>query len=366
MSALTSLAERLTAKTWTPEIVESYLGPLQRCAVTHAADEAGRAKAASGGAVSALLIRALATGAADAALVTRTVVEDGRVRARYEIATTADEVLAAQGSTYVLGDFVRDAIPLIAQYPGKVAVVCLPCEATAIARRANLAEKVAFVIALFCGHASRPELVDQVVERLSADVDSPLSAFRFRSGHWRGVLTATFADGTVVERPFSTFGTYQNLYYASAKKCMFCGDHFGYNADLCAGDLWSSRYANDPVKHTAVVAKTERGESVLADAEASGALVAETVEPEVILEGQRRVAPFHYNTSARARAAARKGMRIPDPGYKVAWHEALAARIVIGNYLATLTEEDLRAVLARPAWRHKLMLYVLKGLESLS
>ena len=168
VSRLGAIAERLTAKRWTQALADQYMGRSRRYCVAHAADESVRESAASGGAVSALLLSALASGEADACLVARTVVEDGRVRLRYELATSAADVLAARGSTYVLGDFVREAIPLIESAPGRVAVVCLPCEATALSKRPELAEKVALVIALFCGHASAPELVDQLAERLGA------------------------------------------------------------------------------------------------------------------------------------------------------------------------------------------------------
>lgn len=366
MSAITRIAERLTARTWSADEIDAFLGPALGCAVTHAADESVRSAAASGGSVSTLLIGELASGRADAALVTRSVVVGGRVRARYELVSDAEGVLEARGSTYVLGDFVREGLPLIESHPGRVAVVCLPCEATALSRRPDLAEKVSLVITLFCGHASRPELVDAVVERLAPTPDAVLESFRFRSGHWRGQLTARFAGGEVVTKPFSVFGTPQNLYYASAKKCLFCGDHFGYNADVCAGDLWSARYAKDPIKHTALVMKTERGAAAVAAARESGALAAEDVGCEVVIDGQRRVAPFHHNVSARARAARRYDIRIPDPGLRVRWHEALAARIVLAGYKTTETEDGLRRALDRPSWYRKLVLYVLKGLESLS
>jgi coenzyme F420-reducing hydrogenase beta subunit len=366
VSGLGAIAERLSAKRWTQALADDYIGASRRYCVAHAASATVRDSAASGGAVSALLLSALASGDADACLVARTVIEDGRVRLRYELATSQADVLSARGSTYVLGDFVREAIPLIESAPGRVAVVCLPCEATALSKRPELADKLALVIALFCGHATRPELVDHLADRLVGQADSQLTDFRFRSGHWRGQLSASFADGTVVERPFSVYGRPQNLYYAAAKKCLYCGDHFGYDADVCAGDLWSARFKDDPIKHSALVVKSPRGLSALETAEKAGVLEAEDVGFETVLDGQRRGAPFHWNVSARSKAGRRLGIAIPDHGQPVAWHEHLAARIVLRNALATQTPEGLARVLARPAWYDKLLLYVLKGLESLS
>jgi len=364
---LSAIAERLTRKRWTAEDVASIVGDVRDVRLTHAAGEDVRASAASGGSVTALLAHALESGAADAALVCVTSVEEGRVRARYRLATPAAGVLPARGSTYVLGDFLHEALPLIAAHPGRVAVVALPCEITALHVRPELAEKIAFTVALFCGHASRPELIDAVTEKLCAEeARSDLVGFRFRSGHWRGTMSASFADGCTVERPFSRFGTLQNLYVGCAKKCLFCGDHFGYDADIAAGDLWSARYKSDPIKHTAVLARTERGVAALEAATNAGALVSAGLTVTDVLDGQRRVAPFHHNVTARHEAGRRVGITIPDRGQRVAWHERLAARMVLATYLATVTPEGVDREVHRPRRLQQLRLLILKGLESLS
>ncbi len=364
---LAAIAERLSRKRWTPEEVASIVGDVRDVRLTHAATEDVRASAASGGSVTALLIHALESGTADAALVCVTSVENGRVRARYRLATTPAEVLAARGSTYVLGDFLHEALPLIAAHPGRVAVVGLPCEITTLSARPELAEKVAFTVALFCGHTSRPELVDAVTDKLCAEEGrSDLVGFRFRSGHWRGVMRAEFTDGSSAKRPFSRFGTLQNLYVGCAKKCLFCGDHFGYEADISAGDLWSARFKSDPIKHTAVLARTERGSAAVDAAVAAGTLADTVLSVTDVLDGQRRVAPFHHNVTARHQAGRHLGITIPDRGQRVAWHERLAARMVLQTYLDTLTPEGVAREVNRSRRLQQLRLLILKGLESLS
>jgi coenzyme F420-reducing hydrogenase beta subunit len=365
---LAAIAERLTAKTWTDEIVGAYVGPFEHSCLAHATDDAVRAAAASGGAVTAILAALLEAGRIDGALVCVSAIEDGRVRARYRIATTREGLLEARGSTYVLADFVSEALPLIEAFDGRIAVVALPCEITALSRRRGLVDKVVVRLALFCGHATTSGLVDHLTERFSKQAGgSALTSFRFRTGHWRGVMRAGFADGTVLERPFSTYGLYQNLYYFAAKKCMFCGDHFGYDADLCAGDIWSAKYRSDPIKRTALIAKTPAGEGAITLAEERGACEVVEVGIGEVLDGQRRVAPFHFNVAARSQAGAALGIRIPDgPGGRVRWHERLAARIALKDYLATTTPEGAAAVLRMDRRLLKLRLLLLKGLESLS
>lgn len=359
-------AERLTAREWVSGDIDTLIGPLERARVGYAAATEVREQAASGGAVTALLLHLLATGQADGALVCVTAVQAGRVRAEYRIATTPEQVLEARGSTYVLGDFVHEAIPLVESFDGRVAVVGLPCEITAVRQRENLAGKVVCRIALFCGHATRPELVDALTEHLSAEAGAELTFFSFRTGAWRGVMQARFANGVVIERPSSTYLLYQNLSYFVARKCLACGDHFGYDADVCAGDLWSYRYKSESIKHTALLAKTPTGDDLLDSAREAAALVSREVPVTDVLDGQRRIAPFHHNVTARHHAGARHGVSVPDRGQPVRWHERMAARMALGAFVASTDIDDARRLLGRPRWILKLRLYVQKGLESLS
>ncbi len=364
---LGKIVDRITAHRWTGAEIASLVGEVRESHIAHAADEAVRSGAASGGAVSGLLIAALESGRVDGALVCATSVEDGRVRARYRIARTRDEVLAARGSTYVLGEFGREAAPLIREFEGKLAVVALPCEIALVRHDPSMSEKVELAIALFCGHTSETQFVDAMTDRLAASVGGgKLETFRFRSGHWRGRLTATYDNGAVVDKPSNHYLLYHNLYFGTPKKCMFCGDHFGYSADISAGDLWSQKYKNDPVKHTALLVKTERGEEALSAAVASGVLVASPVPLREVLDGQRRTAPFHFNVTARSQAGAPLGMRVPDKVRTgVRTHERAAARMTLRNHLASQDTEGSARVLAANRRLLKARLYYLKGLESL-
>lgn len=364
---IAAIAERLTAKTWTPEIAKAYVGPYRRTCIAHASDPAVRETAASGGAVTAVLSTLLESGAVDGAVVCRSATSEGRVRARYCVATTREELLEARGSTYVLGRFVSEAMPLIADFDGRLAVVGLPCEITALTRRPELDAKVAVRIALFCGHATTHELVDHVVDQLAKETGGELTSFRFRVGHWRGMMRAGFDNGAVVEKPFAYYGLYQNLYYFAAKKCMYCGDHFGYDADLCAGDIWSQRYKSHAIKYTALIAKTDAGLRAIEEAEETGTVGTLDVPIDHVLDGQRRAAPFHYNVSARSQAGAKLGIKIPDRlGAPVRWHERMAAGIALRGFLATRTPEGAAKVLRANRRVLKLKLLLFKGLESLS
>lgn len=369
------LVARVLRRPWTAEDTEAYLGARLGAVLAHATDDDLRAGAASGGAVSALLAHLLESGRIDGALVCRAqVVADacGKrcVRPRFGIARTRAEVLAARGSAYVATDFAADALPLIEAFDGRLAVVGLPCDLTLLRRRMGadpaLADKVAIAIGLVCGHNSVPALIDSTVERLEAEAGARLNDFQFRVGHWRGQLRATFENGTVIEKPSSYYNVYQNLFYFADRKCMHCGDHFASAADIAAGDVWSYRLKDDPVKHTGVLVKTEAGRDTLSSAVDAGVIGTAPLSYEELLEGQVRTAPLHRNVCARAAAAKRYGVKIPvRESMPVSWHERLAAGIIVRNWHATSTPEGARKVLRVPRGLLKGYLYVLKGLESL-
>ena len=362
-----SLVDRLTAHAWTGAEIDALVGDVRGTCIAHAAETEVRDEASSGGAVTALLLSLLEAGEVDGALVCVTAIEHGRVRARYRIARTREELLAARGSTYVLGAFAAEAMPLIRETDERLAVVGLPCEIALLSRTPDLAEKLALKVALFCGHTTEARLIDALMDRLSDQAGgSKLTRFRFRTGPWRGRMVAEFENGTVIERPSAYYKLYQNLYFGAPKKCMFCGDHFGYAADISAGDVWLQRLRNDPAKHTALIAKTQRGADALTAAAESGALETRPATIAEILDGQRRTAPYHFNVSARSQAARELGMRIPDKlRTQVRWQDRIAARITLRNYLAAQTAEGCERVLNRSRRLLKLQLYLLKGLESL-
>ena len=275
-SMLKRLKRRIWTRPWTDDQVRKYVGEYRTVHFTHAAEQAYRERAASGGSISALLISLLERGEISGAVVLHSRVEDGRVIPQFVLARTKEDILRAQGSKYVAVSFTQDAFPLIESAPGPVAVVALPCDAGILrrhlARNPGMDARVALIISLFCGHNSEPELAQGVAKRLGKG-HGELREYVFRRGHWRGQLQATYADGTTLTRPFARFSDYQNLYFFAQRKCHYCHDHMGYFSDISAGDIWSDRMKGNPIKHTALLARTPRGEEVVARALAEGVLL---------------------------------------------------------------------------------------------
>jgi coenzyme F420-reducing hydrogenase beta subunit len=364
------LTDRLLKKQWSAETIGLLVGKYRHLYHAYAADPEIRLNAASGGAGSALLIELLKSGEIAGALVCNTRVEEGKVRAHFAIATSEEAILSAQGSKYVETAFMKEALPLIRDFDGPVAVIGLPCDITNlnrwIAKDARLAQRVRITIALVCGHNSTTGLIDGITSKLETQARDRLTSYRFRRGHWRGQLQAGFENGATITKPFSYFSLYQNLYFFSEKKCLVCHDHFGYHADISLGDVWAYRFKDDPIKKTGVIIRSTAAEKVWSTATRDKRIISTELNITDILDGQARAAPYHYNVSARSRVASLMGYKIPDKTRsEVAWHEWLTALLALFNMRWSENKRWKGLIFKLPRPILKLLLYFRKGLESL-
>lgn len=369
--SLSNLTNRLLKKQWTKQNILDLIGDYQKSYIAYALDDRIRLGGASGGLTTALLAFALEKGLIEGAVVCRSkIFEHNRVRTEFFIASNRDELLLSQDSKYVQTSFVPDALRLIDGFKGKLAVVGLPCDLTVLARKMRrkpqLGQKLQFTVGLFCGHNSQPQLIDNIASKLTPETGSRLDSFRFRTGPWRGYSLARFNPDKIIEKKFSYFSLYQNLYFFCQKKCLYCHDHFAYNADISMGDIWSFHLKDQNIKHNAVICKTQKGTDIFSAAHKKGFLHTEPAKIEEILDGQARGAPTHNNTSAKSKAARWFGMKIPDKHNKrVKWHQFLAAWIILFNYKWSMSRKYSRLIFKVPRKALKAYLLVFKGLESL-
>jgi len=53
-----------------------------------------------------------------------------------------------------------------------------------------------------------------------------------------GKTRLNLEDGSQIEKAFSVFSDYQNLYFFCAVNVLQCNDHTGYLSDISVGDVW--------------------------------------------------------------------------------------------------------------------------------
>lgn len=355
-------------RNWSNEEIQRYLGTHRSCYLTHAKDAGIRGEAASGGTTSALAIALLERGLVDGVLVWRMVCDQPDPVCEPFIATTREEVLSARGSKYTAINFPRQALPLIKKFEGKLAVLTLPCDASYLRRKIKVSpeigEKVAYILTLFCGHNSEPELTKIITRRHGIEWED-IESFKYRTGAWRGILTMVAKDGREVQIPTRTFTHYQNLHFFSERKCLNCTDHFGFDADVALGDIWSLDAKKHDVKPTLMVVRSEAGQ------EAAQAVLpelsAEEVPASVVVNGNSRGMTYHYHISARAKAAKRFGIKIKDQlRLPVTPLDELVATIGVFNFWLSRHEKYGKLIEKIPMKGIEAYIYFFKGLQQLN
>ena len=362
------LIDTIFKKKWSVIDVKNFIGDYKYCRLTYSIDNKIRNNAASGGTLTQMLIDGLEKNIIDGALVCKTLIKDNKIRPEFYIATNKQEILNSQGSKYVETRFVKDAIPLIKKFDGRLAIVGLPCD-IGITKRLmlkdkELSNKITVLFALVCGHNSKYELIDEVSKKIESKFNKRIKKYFFRVGHWRGSIKVVFEDNTTEYLPSSFFNDYQNLFFFSEKKCLACYDHYGYDADISVGDIWSYHLKNNPIKHTALIIKNDKGHDYFE--KCSESLFKKDINIKEILDGQSRIGPFHYNLSARAKVSKFFNIKLVDKvNTKVTiWH-IFDSMITLFNFKLSTNSLGKKIIFFMPRKILKFYLYIKKGLESI-
>jgi coenzyme F420 hydrogenase subunit beta len=364
------IIDDLLKEDFSDQQIRKYIGDYQDAYFAYSNHEAIRNNAASGGVVTTILLFLLNNDMIDGAVVCRSRVVNDEVKAEFFIAKNKAELMKSQGSKYITTRFSFEALPLINSFDGRLAVVTLPCDAKILfsycEKHPAIREKIKCIITLFCGHLSTADLTNMVIDKLRPSKNAKLINFRFCSGHWRGHLTAEFSTNNIFEKPKSFYSDYQNLFFFSEKKCLHCYDHTGYFSDISIGDIWLQEMKNNPIKHSAIITKTNRGAEIIKNISKKQDLLIREQPINIIAESQSRSLKIHYNISARAKAGRLLGEKIKDEvNEKVRIVDFIVAFLLMMNYKITTKKWGIKIVSWLPRPIIKLYLYFIKGLEIL-
>lgn len=293
----------------------TYLGNVSRLLAGYAAAPEHRQRVASGGVVTTLLRQMLSDGDVDGVAVAKADFSEGRLGYRFDIVTDPDEV--AQYATSAYFDIpIQKHWRKLADFPGKLAVCALPCHVSFLRRlqRGKLSN-VSCLVALFCGHNNSPELVRLVFER-EGIVEADVSEMWFDRSYLGGHLCVQLRDGTRREIPFMRFNVFRSLGFFSKPLCHHCADHLGAVADISVGDVFCSEFQAKDIKHSVIIARTERGTEIVEAAVAKGAVVTQSIASEIVFRSQKRVVVPARDARSRhfARRCAGFASRPPEQG----------------------------------------------------
>ena len=248
---------------------EGPSGPYRSIRSTRTTDSQIMAAATDGGAVTALLLRALENGIIDGAIVSR---RTGPFSRQPAVATTREELIEAAGShfgeTAHLGEMgsaytsfvptVREIGKLRRRKLERVALVGTPCQIYSLRKMQLLrvvpSDAVKLVIGLFCmeSFAFTEETRAHLEENLGVSLDSVVKL------NIKEDVILTKSNGEEVHVPFDLVDE------IARPACMACPDFASDFADLSCGGLGS------PAGYTTVIIRTAEGEKLYSNARRRG------------------------------------------------------------------------------------------------
>lgn len=257
---------------------DARLGSFRTIRLAHAADHAVRRAGASGGVVTALLLDLLARGETRGAVVFGPH-ESEPWHGTGRIARTRGETLAAAQSRYHLS-------PLNETLAGRgaggepLAYVGLPCQVHGLRRLARAgwtgAAGLDPVIGIYCGNNLRYAATRAILRKLGVRRPEDAVYLAWREGKWPGSFLVRTGDGRERSIPKPHFN--QAIPFYVNRRCLFCVDLANELADVSVGDGWA-REGEGGEGWSIVIARSERGERLVARAITEGTIVAEGVDP---------------------------------------------------------------------------------------
>lgn len=307
-----------------------YLGENLGCRMGYTTSEEIAANCSSGGLVSSVLCHMLETGEIDGAWVTKSVIENGQLKYQTFIATTKEEIIHAGSSVYMQIPLLKH-ISLVENFPGKVAVVMLPCQLRSLEKLMEknpaLREKIVLRLGLYCSGTHSKQATLLPIRKLGLSLEQGVRFF-YRKGFWRGQSIIEYADGT--QKRFSytkSICAYKNAYFFSQKSCMLCQEHFAEHADLSFGDIWLKEMKKQDRKFTCCIIRTPAGEQAYQAAVRAGLVHDEPISRRKVVLSQKRALVFKFHCAkAKQDEYRKKGKQITldtkEPcrwNYRLAW-----------------------------------------------
>lgn len=290
------------------------LGPYREICLLKAADPAIRAKSTSGGAVTALLTYCLEHRIVDGVLSVGPDPGDPR-RSAARISHSAEELLQCIQSRYCvvpLNAALRQLNP-----DKKYAMAGLPCQVEGLMklrkRSPVLVENVSLVLGLFCHSTMYFEATERLLESAAGNGHTRLSAVKYRDGDFPGHFTVHRENGSEKIAHLDQLMVYFDFF--SLNRCRLCMDHVAALADISFADPFPflRELAENDRKWTAVVARTEKGSSLLEAALADGEyLTRREVRDNHVRDWDRGLHSKQWMHLLQVASDRRLGLAVPD------------------------------------------------------
>lgn len=259
--------------------VHPVWGPLLHSRAGHAADDEIRHAGSSGGVISAIAAWLLDTGAVHFVAQVAASTDDP-LRNDLQLSTTRAQVLQAAGSRYAPSAPLASLVQLL-ERGEPFAFVGKPCDVAALRRYARhdprVDQQVVVMLSFMCAGVPSLAGTHELIRSLGGQPEQ-VRRFRYRGDGWPGKARAELADGRVLETDYNrSWGQVLNRHLQF--RCKICPDGTGESADIVCADAWYGQdgypdFAERPGR-SLLLTRTARGESLVAQAMAQRAVVAQ-------------------------------------------------------------------------------------------
>lgn len=316
----------LNIDTFGKEPDDILVGNYRTCYLGYAQDHSIRYNAASGGAVTALLIYALEKGIIDGALVTR-MSASNPFKPESFIAWTKEEILSASGSKYcpvTTNILLRDVLD--SEDGMRFAVVGLPCHIQGIRmaefNNKDLKKKIVLHIGLFCSHTDTFHQTKLLANK-SKVTGEKIKEINYRAGGWPGEFSVLLNDGNKRSMPFSDAMLFHKFWINALPRCLLCYDLSAEFADISCGDPWLPDIMSDEhIGKSLIISRTKIGEELCSGAAENSYLNIKKIDPIKIKQSAKMMQTKKKDIGVRFLIRRLLNKSVPD--YNTEFEEATA------------------------------------------
>jgi len=293
-----------------------FTGTYRNINIGNCKDEEVRRRSASGGIISSVLIWLLEKGKIDGAVVLGMSEKEPWLTKPF-IATSREEILEAAQSKYIISS-VNEILPEMEKFNGRLAYVGLPGQVQSIRLLQQAGhpsvKNIVYILGPFYGNTLHFSSVRSFLRSYGEKDYRKIRKLHFRYGEWPGNMRVEMEGGRIIELP--KFHANYLIPFHIMKNSLLCTDLSNEFTDISGGDAWAPVYEERGKGFSMVLARSEKGQSILDEMTREGILELDPIdENEAIAMHSHGYDLKKRGTFIRMKYRHWLGKKNPDYGY---------------------------------------------------